>query len=232
MADYTGSLTKAADSQRAFINKVYGWMCAGLMITGLVSMYVVSSRQLIMAIAGNSLLFMGLIFAELGLVWGISGAINKMSASLATMLFVVYSALSGVTLSIIFLIYTKESIQLTFFISAGTFGVMAVYGSITKTDLTSVGNLCFMLLIGLIVASVVNIFLKSSMMYWMITYAGIFIFVGLTAYDAQKIKRMSLVADQADAESFQKGAILGALALYLDFINLFLMLLRLFGRRR
>ncbi len=224
-------LDRAADAQRTFVSKVYGWMFVGLLLTGLVSMYVASSRPLLMAIAGNQILFLGLIFGELALVWGLSGAINRMTAALATALFIVYSALSGVTLAVIFLIYTKESIAMTFFITSATFGVLAFYGHVTKTDLTSVGNLCFMLLIGLIVASVVNMFLRSSAMYWITTYAGIFIFVGLTAYDAQKIKAMA-PTDLRDTETFQKRAIIGALALYLDFINLFLYLLRLFGRRR
>jgi uncharacterized protein len=232
LTEYTGTMTKAAESQRAFVNKVYGWMCLGLLVTGFVAMYVATSKSLVMAIVGNRMIFLGLIFGELALVWGLSASINKISASAATMMFVVYAALSGVTFSVVFLFYTMGSIATTFFITGGTFGILAVYGSITKTDLTSIGNLCFMLLIGLIVGSLVNIFLRSSALYWITTYLGVFVFVGLTAYDAQRIKRMALVADQSDTESFQKGAIIGALALYLDFINLFLMLLRLFGRRR
>ncbi|HOX27603.1 MAG TPA: Bax inhibitor-1/YccA family protein [bacterium] len=232
MAEYSGMLTKAVEKQRTFVNRVYGWMCIGLLVTGLTAMYIVSNESLIKSIFRNSPLVLGLILAELGLVIVLSAAINKMSASLATTLFVVYAALSGVTLSVVFLLYTAGSIAMTFYVTAGTFGILAVYGSVTKTDLTSVGNLCFMLLVGLIIASFVNFFLRSSALYWVSTYLGIFIFVGLTAYDAQKIKGMSLAADQADDETLQKGAIIGALALYLDFINLFLLLLRLFGRRR
>lgn len=227
----TLTLVRVEDAQRAFITKVYGWMCAGLAVTALVALYVVSSKTLMAMIVGNSMVFFGLIIGELLLVMGLAGAINRMSAATATMVFVIYAAVNGLTLSIIFLMYTASSISSTFFITAGTFGALAVYGTITKTDLTSVGNLCFMALIGLIIASVVNIFMRSNMMYWIISYAGVAIFVGLTAYDAQKIKRIGAGVD-VESESGQKAAILGALSLYLDFINLFLFLLRLFGRRR
>lgn len=227
----TYAISRALEARKVFVAKVYAWMCFGLLLTALVAMYISSSRELVTAIFKTPFVFMGLIIAELGLVVALTAAINRISAFAATAMFVLYAALSGVTLSIIFMVYTAESITSTFFITSVTFGSLAVYGYVTKTDLTSVGNICFMLLIGLIVASVVNIFLKAEMLYWITTYAGVAIFVGLTAYDAQKIKRMA-PADQNDTENMQKGAIIGALALYLDFINLFLLLLRLFGRRR
>jgi FtsH-binding integral membrane protein len=157
--------------------------------------------------------------------------ITNISSNMAIGLFMLYSALNGLTLSAILLVYTASSIASTFFITAGTFGAMSIYGYFTKKDLTSWGNLLFMALIGLIVASIVNIFWASSTMYWIITYAGVLIFVGLTAYDTQKIKNMSLELD-AESEEGRKGAIMGALALYLDFINLFILLLRIFGDRR
>jgi len=152
-----------------------------------------------------------------------------MTAAAATLAFMIYAAFNGITLATIFLIYTSSSIASTFFITAGTFGVMSVYGAVTKRDLTSVGHFCFMALIGLILASVVNIFLQNSALVWITTYAGILIFVGLTAYDTQKIKAMS---GFGDSEEERKGAIMGALRLYLDFVNLFVMILRVSGRRR
>ena len=230
---YQDSLTlaRAEEAQRTFLARVYGWMSAGLAVTAGVAFYVVSNTQLLRLIVGNSMVFFGLIIGEFVLVVGLSSAINRMSAATATMVFVIYAAVNGLTLSVVFLAYTAASISSTFFITAGTFAALAVYGTVTKTDLTSVGSLCFMALIGLIIASVVNMFMHSGMMYWIITYAGVAIFVGLTAYDAQKVKRIGAGVD-AESESGQKAAILGALALYLDFINLFLLLLRLFGRRR
>jgi len=219
--------------QASFINKVYMWMCGALLITGFVALRTISSESLMnMLFGGTSMMpFYVLIFAELGLVWWLSASINKMSSGLATALFVLYSALNGLTLAVIFLLYTKASIASTFFVTAATFGVMSAYGYFTKKDLTSWGNLLFMALIGFIIASIVNMFLQSTFFYWMITYAGILIFVGLTAYDTQKIKKMSLGLD-ADSEAGKKGAIMGALMLYLDFINLFLLLLRVLGNRR
>jgi FtsH-binding integral membrane protein len=157
-----------------------------------------------------------------------------MSSAVVTGCFLLYSALMGATLSLIFLRYSMESIAITFFVTALTFGVMSVYGYVTKRDLTSIGNLCFMALIGLIIASIVNMFVGSSLLYWGVTYVGILIFVGLTAYDTQKIKEMSMALgnELAASETGKKQAILGALTLYLDFINLFLLLLRIFGGNR
>jgi hypothetical protein len=217
--------------QSNFITKVYAWMSMALMITALVAAYVASSPEMIRAIFGNRVLFYVLIFGELGLVMFLSAALNRMSAMTATILFIAYSAVNGLTLSVIFLVYTAGSIGTTFLVTAGTFGAMSIYGYTTKRDLTSMGNLLFMALIGFVIASVVNIFLQSTVFYWVCTYIGILIFVGLTAYDTQKLKEMSAEGFET-SEGMRKGAIMGALALYLDFINLFLLLLRLFGNRR
>lgn len=231
MTTATMSLTQAQEAEQRFVTKVYGWMCLALVITALVAWYTVSTQAIIQAIFTNQFLFFGLIIGELILVGYLALAINKMNATTATLVFIGYSALNGLTLSLIFLMFTAESLASTFIITAATFGAMSFYGYVTKKDLTSWGNLLFMGLIGIIIASVVNIFLKSTALYWITTYIGIAVFVGLTAYDTQKIKQMgTAVAEGTEAE--RKGAIIGALRLYLDFINLFLLLLRLFGRRR
>lgn len=216
----------------SFIRSVYNWMAIGLGITGFVAYYVANTESLRQLIFGNQILFFGLIIAELGLVIAISARIQKMQASTATALFVLYSALNGATLSLIFLIYTASSITSTFFICAGTFVACSIYGWTTKRDLTSVGGFMAMGLIGIIIASVVNIFLRSPAMYMIISYIGVIVFVGLTAYDTQHLKNMAMTQpDGLEAGVVRKGAILGALKLYLDFINLFLMLLRIFGSR-
>jgi len=216
----------------SFIRSVYNWMAIGLGITGFVAYYVANTESLRQLIFGNKILFFGLIIAEFGLVIAISARIQKMQASTATALFVLYSALNGATLSLIFLIYTASSITSTFFICAGTFVACSIYGWTTKRDLTSVGGFMAMGLIGIIIASVVNIFLRSSAMHMIISYIGVIVFVGLTAYDTQHLKNMAATQpDGLEAGVVRKGAILGALKLYLDFINLFLMLLRIFGNR-
>jgi uncharacterized protein len=220
----------AAESQR-FMTKVYGWMSLALVITGFVAMFVASSPTLIESIFGNRIVFWALIIGQFVLVASMVGWVARMSATTATLMFLLYSAVVGVTLSVIFLIYTADSIALTFFVTAGTFGVMSLYGYTTKKDLTSWGNLLMMGLFGLIIASVVNFFMQSEMLYWITTYAGVLIFVGLTAYDTQKIKNMNIIGNEGTEED-QKEAIMGALTLYLDFINLFLYLLRLFGKRK
>ena len=184
-----------------------------------------------MAIFTNQILFWGLLIAELGLVIGLSAAINKLSLTVATLMFVLYSVINGATMSFIFLAYTASSITNVFFITAGTFAAMALFGYFTKTDLTSMGKILMMALIGVIIASVVNIFTKSEGLSIILNYIGVLVFVGLTAYDTQKIKQMMLMAPDA-GEGSQKIALLGALSLYLDFINLFLYLLRIFGGRR
>ena len=212
------------------MRKVYVWMTLALVITGVTAYGVATSPGLMMAIATNKLLFWGLIIAEFGLVVAISAAINKLSLTTATLLFVLYSVINGATLSFIFAIYTMSSIASVFFITAGTFAVMAVIGYTTKKDLTSIGKILFMALIGIIIATIVNIFLKSTGLQMIVSYLGVLIFVGLTAYDSQKIKQMLLMAPDA-GEGAQKIALLGALSLYLDFVNLFIYLLRIFGRR-
>ncbi|MBR1689031.1 MAG: Bax inhibitor-1/YccA family protein [Prevotella sp.] len=213
------------------MRKVYVWMTLALVITGFTAYGVATSPGVLQLIFGNQLVFWGLLIAELGLVFAISGAINRLSLTTATLLFVLYSVINGVTLSSIFVVYTYSSIAKVFFITAGTFGVMAFIGYTTKTDLTSLGKILLMALIGLIIATLVNVFLiKSTGFDLVVSYVGVLIFVGLTAYDSQKIKEMLSTADALD-EGGQKLALLGALSLYLDFINLFIYLLRIFGRR-
>lgn len=215
----------------ALMRKVYVWMTLALVLTGITAYGVASSPGLMMTIFQTPAIMWGLIIAELAIVIAISAAINRLSLTTATLLFVLYSVLNGATLSLIFAVYTMSSIANVFFITAGTFGVMAAYGYFTKRDLSSWGRLLLMALIGLIIATLVNVFLvKSSGFDLILSYAGVLIFVGLTAYDTQKIKQM--LAMQTDmGEGAQKVALLGALSLYLDFINLFLYLLRIFGRR-
>ncbi|TLM69238.1 MAG: Bax inhibitor-1/YccA family protein [Deltaproteobacteria bacterium] len=226
---YPVPLTSATTT--GFLPKVYGWMTVGLALTALASVFTLSSEAALQLIFGNRLVFYGLIIGELGLVIAISAAINRISAATATLMFLAYSALNGVTFASIFLVYTRSSIASTFVVAAGTFAAMSLYGYATKRDLTGWGSFFFMGLIGIIIASVVNIFLKSEMVTWVVSYIGVFVFVGLTAYDTQKIKMIGQ-GGFADGESQRKAAILGALTLYLDFINLFLMLLRIMGNRR
>ncbi len=213
------------------MRKVYLWMTMALAITGFTAYYVAHNETLLTAIYTNQILFWGLIIAEFGLVIGLSAAINKLSLTMATLMFVLYSLINGATMSFIFLAYTASSVTNVFFITAGTFAVMAAFGYFTKTDLTSLGKILMMALIGVIIATIVNIFTKSEGLTVIINYVGVLVFVGLTAYDSQKIKRMLQMAPDA-GEFAQKVALLGALSLYLDFINLFLYLLRIFGSRR
>jgi len=220
-----------AAEQLSFMNKVYMWMAAALTLTAFTAMYVSSSLPLLKMIFGNHAIFYGLIIGEVALVWYLSAGIRKMSAQAATSMFFLYAFVNGLTLSVIFIAFTSSSIASTFFLTAATFGIMSVYGYFTKTDLSTMGNLCTMLLVGLIITSIFNIFMASPAIYWATTYLGIFIFVGLTAYDTQRIKEMNVIGNQG-TEQDQKEAIMGALILYLDFINLFLYLLRLFGDRR
>ncbi len=216
-----------------FVRSVYNWMGIGLALTGLVAFYVSNSPTFLRIVFGNPIILILLIVAELGLVFAISGMVNRMSAGMATSLFVIYSALNGVVLSSIFIVYTRTSIVSTFFICAGTFIACSIFGWTTKKDLTSFGGFLFMGLIGIIIASVVNLFIRSSAMNLIISYIGVFVFVGLTAYDTQRLKQMALTQPAGlDAGVIRKGAILGALSLYLDFINLFLFLLRIFGQGR
>jgi FtsH-binding integral membrane protein len=227
----TAVLPRAEAGLRHFMHMVYGWMSLGLLITGACGAYMASDPRMIVNLIHTPVLFYGLMIGELGLVLVLSAWVAKMDVSTAKFAFLFYAALTGVSLSTIYLVYTAQSIASTFFLTGGLFGIMSAYGYVTKTDLTSMGNLLFMALIGLILASVVNIWLHSAAIQWATTYLGILIFTGLTAYDSQRIKAMyDARGDGTDIET--KGAILGALALYLDFINLFLSLLRATGRRR
>lgn len=219
------------DAASIFLAKVFNWMAAGLGITGLVAYGTAASGLAVRII--NSPLFLILALGTLGLVFFLSARIDKIQASTASALFIGYSVLNGLFFSTIFLRYTGTSIASTFIITAGMFGAMAVYGLVTKRDLSGWGSFLFMGLIGLILASIVNIFLKSPGVYWVTSMIGVFIFTGLTAYDVQKIKKMGEEGIMAQGrEAITKGSIMGALALYLDFINLFLMLLRFFGGSR
>lgn len=222
--------SKAAQS--TLLRSVYVWMTLALVITGFVSMYVAQSYQLVSFIFGNKLALWGMLIAELAVFFYLSARINSISFTKATVMFIIYSILNGATLASIFLVYTMSSIASTFFVAAGTFGVMALYGYVTKSDLTRIGNICLMALIGLIIATLVSMFWQNSMLQMIITYAGVILFVGLTAYDSQKIKRLLTVDGIEVTEETQKIALLGALTLYLDFINLFLYLLRLLGDRK
>ena len=215
----------------ALMRKVYLWMTLALAITGVTSMIVLSNEQFIYTIISNQVLFWGLIIGELVLVFVISGMINKLSVTTATLLFVLYSVINGLTLSPLLFVFTEASIAKVFFITAGTFGVMSLIGYTTKTDLSSIGKILFMALIGLIIATVVNLFMHSSTLDLIICYAGVLIFVGLTAWDTQKIKNMLLTCEEPN-EQAHKLALLGSLTLYLDFINLFIYLLRILGDRR
>ncbi|MFC6860969.1 Bax inhibitor-1/YccA family protein [Zunongwangia atlantica] len=217
--------------QTAYINKVFNWMSLALLITGVTAFFAAGSYELMNLIFSNKLVFYGLLIGEVLLVGYIGANIQKLSTTTATALFILYSVLNGITLSFILLVFTSASIATTFFVTAGTFGAMSAYGYFTKRDLTSIGNLCFMALIGIIIASIVNIFFFSEILYWVITYAGVLIFVGLTAYDTQKIKRMYR-AGMEDSDIGHNLALMGAITLYLDFINMFLFLLRIFGNRK
>jgi len=219
-----------AAEQASFMTKVYGWMTLALCITGFTAFLTAISPEMVELLFSSRLTIWVLILGTFGLVGWLTIGIQKMSATTATLVFLGYSLLNGLIFSSIFLMYTGGSIALTFFITAGTFGVMSAYGYFTKSDLTSIGNIAIMLLIGVIIASLVNLFMKSEMLYWIISYAGVAIFVALTAYDTQKIKEMNIIGNEGTAED-RKEAIVGALTLYLDFINLFLFLLRLFGRK-
>ena len=214
------------------MRNMYVWMAIALVITGFTAFAVANSYSLIYAIATNSILFYGLIFAELGLVYFLSSRIFRMSFATAGLLFAVYSIINGVTLSLIFLIYEIGSIVSTFFITAGTFGAMAVVGSFLKKDLSFIGRFALMALIGLIIAGVVNIFMRSEGFSFIISIVGVLVFTALTAYDAQKMKNLIAENGYEINENTQKLALIGALELYLDFVNLFLYLLRLLGSRR
>ena len=212
-----------------FFNMVYAWMASGLALTAVIAWWVSTHPQILRSLGMGGLLV--LCIAELALVWTISAAVDKLSATAATALFLLYSALNGVTLSFIFLVYAHSTIAGAFVVTAGTFAAMSAYGYLTKRDLSGMGNFLFMALIGLIIASVVNIFWANSTLYWIVTYAGVLIFVALTAYDTQMLRHVAIQTSGNPAMA-SRYAINGALRLYLDFINLFLMILRILGNSR
>lgn len=214
----------------ALMSKVYLWMTLALVVTGMTAYYVASTPAILYAIVSNQIAFWGLFIGELVLVFVLSSRIMSLSFVTASLMFVAYSVMNGIFFSFIFLAYTEQSIATTFLITAGTFGAMSLFGFVTKRDLSAMGRILFMLLIGLIIATVVNIFMKAEGLTLILNYAGVVIFVGLTAYDTQSIKQM--LQEHGDKEGAEKIALLGSLSLYLDFINLFIYLLRFFGESR
>jgi FtsH-binding integral membrane protein len=217
--------------QRGFIARVYGWMTLGLIVTAVAAFLTLTNEMIFSAIMSNRLILYGLLGGELLLVLVLSATVNRLSTPVAGLMFALYAALNGVIFSVLTLVYTGDSILITFGVTACTFGIMTLFGFTTQRDLTKMGSLAIMALIGILLASVVNIFLNNPAIYWIVTYVGILVFIGLIAYDTQKLKRMSLTLSE-DGQVAQKASIMGALTLYLDFINLFLMLLRVLGRRR
>lgn len=215
----------------AVLKDVYLWMSAALIISGFAAVMTVQLPSLLSFLYSSPYTILGLFGAELLLVVVLTASLSSISFQTASILYILYSVINGVTMSSILLLYTKESIAGTFFITAGTFAAMSLYGYTTQKDLSTIGNLCFMGLIGLIIASIVNLFMGSSTLYWIVTYVGVLVFVGLTAWDTQKIKAMCMDLEP-DTELTKKVALMGALQLYLDFINLFLYLLRIFGKRK
>jgi len=218
-----------AERVTAFLRAVYGWMCVGLGVTAAVAYTTASSPALLQLIFGNQLVFFALIAGELGLVFYLSARVAKIAPGTAAALFLVYSALNGLTLSVILLAYTGASVGNAFLVCAGTFAALAIYGSTTSRSLAGLGQFAFMGLIGLILASIVGIFWQNDMLQFLIACAGVIVFTGLTAWDAQRLKQMALALPEGQGGSY---AVVGALSLYLNFVNLFLMLLRLFGGRR
>ena len=217
---------------QTYMAQVYGWMTCGLLLTAFVSWYAANTPAVMQAIFSSQITFFGLIIAQLAVVFVLSGLVNRLSGAVATALFMLYSVLTGLTMSSIFVLYTYSSIASTFVVTGGMFGAMSLFGYTTKRDLSGMGSMLFMALIGIVLASLVNIWLKSTALMWAVTYIGVIVFVGLTAYDTQKLKNIGEQLDPADRDGFRKYSIVGALTLYLDFINLFLMLLRIFGNRR
>lgn len=227
---YAGYRSAEADAaeQKRFMVRVYNWMAAGLGLTALMAGSVAADKAMFQLVFGNPMIVIGLIIAQLGLVFWLAARVHQMSARTATMVFLGYSALTGITFSSIFVVYPIATVGSAFVVTAGSFGAMSLYGYTTKKDLTSWGSFLFMGLIGIVLASLVNIWLASPAVQWFVTYAGVLIFTGLTAYDTQKIKTMNILGNEGTDED-TKEAISGALTLYLDFINLFLMILRIMG---
>jgi len=228
MDAWTTNTVQAADRVSAFLWKVYGWMAVGLGLTAVVAFAVAGSPEILRTLVGNRLVFFGLVIAELGLVFYLSSRADRMAPGTAVGLFTLYSALNGVTLSVVLLAYTGESVTTTFVVTAGMFGALALFGSTTKRSLAGAGQFFMMGLVGLILASIVGVFWHSDALQFLISVVGVIVFTGLTAWDAQRLKQMALALPAGQAGAY---AIVGALSLYLDFINLFLMLLRFTGRR-
>ena len=220
----------ATGDAQAFLSKVFGWMFLGLVLTGVVAGLIGSNQELLTTITESPWIFIGLVVLQLGLVIAISAAINRISPAVALTLFFLYAASVGVIFAFVFELYTTQSIFTTFLVTAGMFGAVGAWGYVTKRDLSTLGTVMIMALVGLILATIVNLFWANETLYWITTYAGVAIFAGLTAYDFQKIKGYAHAGLEGDAE--QRASIMGALALYLDFINLFLFLLRIFGQSR
>ncbi|CAJ0992905.1 Bax inhibitor-1/YccA family protein [Pantoea sp. Nvir] len=228
-----GSLVQNATSDlQTFMAQVYGWMTCGLLLTAFVSWYAANNERIMFFIFSNRMTFFCLIIAQLAVVFVLSGLVHRLSSTLATSLFMLHSGLTGLTMASVFLTYTYSSIASTFLVTAGMFGVMSVYGYTTKRDISRFSNLLFMALVGILLASMVNFWMKSTMLMWMITYISVIVFVGLTAYDTQQLRQMGDQIDMVDHASLRRYSIMGALKLYLDFINLFLALLRILGNRR
>ena len=223
-------IERKRSAQASVFRQMYIWMTLALAITGITALVVSGNDRIMYELLSNRALFWGLMIAEIVLVIFLAARVQKMSLGAATIAFIIYSVLNGVCMSVLFLVYTSESIASTFFITAGTFGITSLYGFATKKDLSSWRNLLVMALIGLIIASIVNIFLESNAMYWIISYAGVIIFTGLTAYDTNRFKKIIYSNDVT--EMSYKYALLGALELYLDFVNMFIYLLRILGDRR
>ncbi|MBR6691864.1 MAG: Bax inhibitor-1/YccA family protein [Bacteroidaceae bacterium] len=227
----TISIERKKSAQLSVFKKVYIWMSLALCITGLTALIIANNNDIMYSLMQDEAIFWIIMIAEIALVMVIASRIGKMSLTTATILFILYSILNGVSMSLIFIIYTETSIAATFFVTAGTFAAISLYGYITKKDLSSWGSILIMGLIGIVIASVVNMFMASETLYWIISYAGVLVFVGLTAYDTQQIKKALLDPNLEVDENLNKLALFGALKLYLDFINLFLHLLRIIGGR-
>lgn len=223
---------ETVDASRTFFNRVYNWMASGLALTGIVAWFAASNKELMnwSCSSGGTLLLVLLTF---GLVIALNFALNKISAPVAALLYVCYAVLNGLLFSAIFLVYTSSTIYMAFFTTAGVFAITSFFGYLTRMNLSSIGGFAFMGLIGIIIATLVNLFLRSEGLYWILTYATVLIFIALTAWDTQKLKRLAdgMNEEGVYSEDGKKLAIVGALALYLDFINLFLMILRIFGGR-
>jgi FtsH-binding integral membrane protein len=219
----------AADRVNAFLRGVYGWMSAGLAITAVTAWLVAATPALVMTIVTNRVLFWGILIAQLGIVFGLSARVQSLAPATASLLFIVYSALTGLTMSVILLAYTGQSVATTFMVTAGMFGALAFYGTATRRDLSGLGSFLFMGLIGVVLASIVGLFWHNDALQFVISFIGVIVFTGLTVYDAQRLKAMALATPGGAIGSYQ---IVGALTLYLDFVNLFLFLLRFTGSRR